>query len=65
MTAYLYLPSYPPLALTVYLLANDATRIAYPVYLAVIIVSIIPTVILFVSFQKLIMENTNAGGLKG
>lgn len=65
MTAYLYLPSYPPLALTVYLLANDATRIAFPVYLAVIVVSIIPTIILFVSFQKLIMENTNAGGLKG
>lgn len=65
MTAYLYMPSYAPLALSVYLLSDDATRISYPAYLAVIIISIIPTIILFISFQKLIMENTTTGGLKG
>lgn len=65
MTAYLYMPSYAPLSLAVYLLQSDATRIAYPVYLAVIVISVIPIIALFVSFQKLIMENTSIGGLKG
>ena len=65
MTAYLYMPSYAPLSLAVYILQNDAVRSAYPVYLAVIIISIIPIIALFISFQKLIMENTSIGGLKG
>jgi len=65
MTAYLYMDEYPPLALAVYTLQNDATRISYPVYLTVITISVLPTIILFISFQKLIMENTSAGGLKG
>lgn len=65
MTAYLYMNKYPPLALTVYELQKDAERIGMPVYLAVIIISIIPTLILFIAFQKLIMENTTTGGLKG
>lgn len=65
MTAYLYMPSYSPLALAVYELQGDAKFISYPVYLSVIVISIIPTIILFISFQKLIMENTTTGGLKG
>ena len=56
MTAYLYMPSFAPLSLAVYLLQSDATRIAYPVYLAVIVISVIPIIALFISFQKLIME---------
>ncbi len=65
MTAYLYMPSWAPLSLAVYLLKDETTRISYPVYLAVVVISIIPILILFVSFQKLIMENTTIGGLKG
>lgn len=65
MTAYLYMPSYAPLSLAVYLLRDDATRISYPVYLAVVVISVIPIITLFISFQKLIMENTTVGGLKG
>ena len=65
MTSYLYMPSYAPLSLMVYLLRDDATRISYPVYLAVVVISVIPIIALFVSFQKLIMENTTIGGLKG
>ena len=65
MTAYLYMPSWAPLSLAVYLLRDDATRISYPVYLAVVVVSVIPIIALFISFQKLIMENTTVGGLKG
>ena len=65
MTAYLYIKSYPPLSLKVYSLQGATTRIAYPVYLAVIVFSVIPILTLFISFQKLIMENTSVGGLKG
>lgn len=66
MTAYLYMPSFAPLSLAVYFLKADTTQIGgYPVYLAVIIISIIPIIALFISFQKLIMENTSIGGLKG
>ena len=65
MTAYLYMPNWAPLSLAVYLLKDDATRISYPVYLAVVVVSVIPIIALFISFQKLIMENTTVGGLKG
>ena len=65
MTAYLYMPSWAPLSLAVYLLRDDATRISYPVYLAVVVISVIPILTLFISFQKLIMENTTVGGLKG
>ncbi|MFA5480804.1 MAG: carbohydrate ABC transporter permease [Bacilli bacterium] len=65
MTAYLYMPSWAPLSLAVYLLKDETTRISYPVYLSVVVISIIPILILFVSFQKLIMENTTIGGLKG
>lgn len=65
MTAYLYMPSWAPLSLAVYILRDDAIRISYPIYFAVVIVSVIPIITLFVSFQKLIMENTTVGGLKG
>jgi len=65
MTAHLYMPSYTPLSLAVYLLRDDATRDCIPVFLAVVTISIIPTLVLFISFQKLIMENTTTGGLKG
>ena len=65
MTAYLYMPSYAPLALAVYKLRSDTVMVSMPAYLAVIVISIIPTLILFITFQKLIMENTTTGGLKG
>lgn len=65
MTAYLYMPSYSPLALAVYMLRDDATRVSVPAFLAVVTISILPTLILFICFQKLIMENTTTGGLKG
>jgi ABC-type glycerol-3-phosphate transport system permease component len=64
-TPYLYLPSYPTLSLAVYDLQAEASRIGIPLYFAIIIISIIPTLILFISFQNLIMDNTTTGGLKG
>jgi ABC-type glycerol-3-phosphate transport system permease component len=65
MTSYLYMPSYPTLALAVYELSTEATRVGVPLYFAIIIISMIPSVLLFTIFQKMIMENTTAGGLKG
>jgi ABC-type glycerol-3-phosphate transport system permease component len=37
----------------------------YPLLFAAMVVSIIPVIVLFCIFQKTIMENTIAGGLKG
>ena len=37
----------------------------YPLVFAAMIISIVPVLILFACFQKKIMENTVAGGLKG
>lgn len=65
MTSYLYMPSYAPLSLAVYILKEDTIQYGVPVYFAVIIISIIPILALFISFQKFIMENTTVGGLKG
>jgi len=63
MTPYLYMDEYPTLALLVY--NKSQGLVNYPQFFAIVIVSIIPTLLLFVLFQKLIMENTTAGGLKG
>lgn len=65
MTPYLYLPSYPTLSLAVYELSSEATRVGVPLYFAIIIITIIPSITLFASFQDMIMKNTTAGGLKG
>jgi len=64
MTSYLYIPSYSPLAYTI-IEQQQKMASSVPAYLALIIVSIIPTIVLFISFQKTIMENTTTGGLKG
>lgn len=67
MTPYLYLNKFPTLSYVVY--TNGVGDISaaqnYPVFFATIIITIIPTIILFIAFQKLIMENTTTGGLKG
>lgn len=63
MTPYLYMDEYPTLALLVY--NKSQGLLNYPQFFATIIISIIPTMLLFVLFQKVIMENTTTGGLKG
>lgn len=65
MTPYLYMNKYPTLALAVYELSNEATRVGIPLYFAIIIISIVPTMMIFIIFQKTIMENVTTGGLKG
>ena len=65
MTPYLYLNDYPTLALAVYNLQNDATRMGMPLYFSIILITIVPTVAIFIVFQDIIMKNVTTGGLKG
>ena len=67
MTAYLYLPSYPNLALGLYELKSAFSYIqgGEPVYYALMLLSLLPVAIAFIIFQKAIMQNISTGGLKG
>jgi raffinose/stachyose/melibiose transport system permease protein/N-acetylglucosamine transport system permease protein len=65
-TPKIYLESYPTLAVGVNQLITDM-RYAneFPMMFACMIVSVIPIIIFFACFQKSIMKNVVAGGLKG
>ena len=68
LNPYFYLRERPTLALGVYLLSSDITSGAdsdYPALFAIMIVTIVPVIILFSIFQKKIIANTVAGGIKG
>jgi len=65
MFSYLYMDQYKTLAYLVYQASQGAAALNYPAFFATVIISVIPTILLFVCFQKLIMENTTTGGLKG
>lgn len=67
MTAYLYLPSYPNLALGLYELKNNFSYIegGMPVYYALMLLSLVPVALAFIIFQRSIMKNLSTGGLKG
>lgn len=66
---YMYLRERPTLAVGIYLLSSDITNGAnaydYPALFAIMIISIAPVIALFAVFQKSIVENTVAGGIKG
>lgn len=62
----LYLPSFPTIASGLFEFKANATRMAnYPVYFAGLIISMIPTLILFSAFSGRIMTSLSVGGLKG
>jgi len=62
----LYMPSYLSLAAGLYTFQARATRAAnYPVYFAGLIVSMIPTLIIFGTFSDKVMTSLSVGGLKG
>lgn len=64
-TMYLYLPSYPTLSVGVYLWKTIASQNGGdPVYMAALVISVIPVIILYACFNKVIMKNMNIGGLK-
>lgn len=66
LTPFLYLEHKPTLAYGIYQFEWDTRQTyEYPVLFAGILLSAIPVLIIFAAFQKTIMENMVAGGLKG
>ena len=65
-TPSLYSKSVPTLAVGLRELQIQLTHTsAYPALFATMVIAMLPILILFICFQKTIMENTIAGGLKG
>ncbi len=65
---YLYLEEFPTLSVGIYHVSEDVTTGIdqdYPGLFALMIVSIIPILALFICFQKTIVESTVVGGIKG
>jgi len=64
-TMYLYLPSYPTLAVGVYMWKEFSNQNGGdPVYMAALTISVIPVLILYACFQKTIMSASLGGGIK-
>ncbi len=63
-TPFLFMNSYKTLAVGLYSLQNDMQN-DYPMVFSAVMVAVLPVVILFAVFQKTIIKNTVAGGLKG
>lgn len=66
-TPMLYLKKMPTLSYGLYMFEqNMRYRGAnYPIYFAAVIMALLPILAIFIAFQKILMENTVAGGLKG
>jgi raffinose/stachyose/melibiose transport system permease protein/N-acetylglucosamine transport system permease protein len=66
---FLYLKNFPTLAVGIQLLSEEITIGAnasdYPALFAAMVISTVPIITLFAIFQKTIISNTVAGGLKG
>ena len=65
MDTILYMDEWPSLGYMIYALQNQAKYFGMPLYLAVIVVAMIPTISIFIAFQETIMQNMTTGGLKG
>lgn len=64
-TIYLYLPSYQTLAVGVYRWEKIAAQNGgTPVYMAALVLSVIPVMILYASFQKTLLSTSLGGGIK-
>lgn len=62
----LYMDKYPSIACGLYLFQADSERVNdMPMYLAGLMVTCIPSLILYSVFQSKILETVNIGGLKG
>ena len=65
METILYMDEWPSLGYLVYALQTQAQYFGMPMYFSVIVISMIPTTLVFVGFQETIMKNVTTGGLKG
>lgn len=66
-TPFLYMEKFPTLSYGLFELQAQVNSSAgsYPYFLAATVLSTLPVIVVFAAFQKVIMENTVAGGLKG
>ena len=65
-TSVYYLPDFPTLASGLYIYEKISTfNVNYPVYFAGIVISFIPTMLLFIFFNEQIMNSVTTGGIKG
>ena len=65
-TPYMYLRQHPTIAVGLQKIVDKVqSNNTWPQLFAIMLISIVPPVAIFVAFQKTIMENTVAGGLKG
>ena len=65
MTPLIYLRELPTLSAGLYIFKFNMSRQLLPAYYAGVVMSFIPTLLLFVVFRNTIMENVAAGGIKG
>ena len=65
METILYMDEWPSLGYLVYVLQEQSKYFGMPMYFAVIVISMVPTLCVFVAFQETIMKNVTTGGLKG
>ena len=66
-TSLLYMKKYPTTALGIFTFQTESRFMAnsMPLMFAAIIINVVPIIILFICFQKTILTNVTAGGLKG
>ena len=66
-TPYMYLREFPTLAVGIYQLQEEMSSRGsnWPVIFAAMVLSSVPVIVIFAIFQKTIIANTVAGGLKG
>ena len=66
-TPFLFMPSHMTLAVGLQKLQNELGGSSgnYPMVFSSMLIALLPVLILYICFQKKIIENTNAGGLKG
>ncbi|GHU99865.1 sugar ABC transporter permease [Clostridia bacterium] len=67
MSQYLFYPSHPTVAVGIKTLSDNIVNYGadYPRFFAATIITTLPVVIVYAAFQKTIITNTMAGGLKG
>lgn len=64
-TPMLYFPSFPNVAMGLYMVSQTLTRGDMSTYYAALVITTVPVVALFAGFSDIIMKNYSIGGLKG
>jgi ABC-type glycerol-3-phosphate transport system permease component len=67
LTPSIYLSQKPTIAVGIYYLQSSLVKSGsgQPIFFAAIILTMLPIILVFILFNKTIMENTSVGGLKG